>query len=86
MLARVIVEMTLPEVANYLSGNKVLVTGVTGFVGLALVEKLLRTVPDIGSIYVLIRPKRGKRMEDRLNEIKQSSVSMSKYKPEFLIF
>lgn len=81
MLVCLVVEMTLPEVGSYLSGSKVLVTGVTGFVGLALVEKLLRTVPGIGSIYVLIRPKRGKSMEDRLNEIKQSSVSILSANP-----
>ncbi|KAG8272118.1 hypothetical protein J6590_049160, partial [Homalodisca vitripennis] len=64
----------LPEVASYLANQKVLVTGVTGFVGLALVEKLLRTVPEISTIYVLIRAKRGKSMEDRLNEIKENAI------------
>uniref|UniRef100_A0A1B6GGU4 Fatty acyl-CoA reductase n=1 Tax=Cuerna arida TaxID=1464854 RepID=A0A1B6GGU4_9HEMI len=67
-------DIMLPEVASYLANQKVLVTGVTGFVGLALVEKLLRTVPDISTIYVLIRAKRGKSMEDRLNEIKENAI------------
>ena len=32
-------------------------TGVTGFVGKVLLEKLLREVPRIGKIYLLIRNK-----------------------------
>ena len=41
------------------SERDVLVTGATGFMGKVLVEKLLRSIPDIGNVYILIRPKRG---------------------------
>uniref|UniRef100_A0A1B6KTI1 Fatty acyl-CoA reductase n=1 Tax=Graphocephala atropunctata TaxID=36148 RepID=A0A1B6KTI1_9HEMI len=64
----------LPKICTHLAKQNVLVTGATGFVGLALVEKLLRTVPNIGTIYLLIRPKHGKRVSERLEEIKESSI------------
>lgn len=38
-----------------LSGKHILLTGTTGFVGKVVLEKLLRAVPDIGSITLLIR-------------------------------
>jgi nucleoside-diphosphate-sugar epimerase len=47
------------RVASFLSGQVILVTGVTGFLGKPLVEKLLRAVPDIGHVYLLIRAKPG---------------------------
>ncbi|XP_046382880.1 putative fatty acyl-CoA reductase CG5065 [Ischnura elegans] len=47
---------TIPE---FFSGRSVFITGATGFVGKALVEKLLRSCPEIATVYVLIRTKRG---------------------------
>ena len=41
--------------AELLSGRSVLVTGGTGFIGKALIAKLIRDVPSIGQIYVLVR-------------------------------
>ncbi|GAA3920041.1 fatty acyl-CoA reductase [Litoribacillus peritrichatus] len=40
---------------DQLSGKHVLVTGCTGFLGKVLLEKLLRSVPDIAGIHLLIR-------------------------------
>jgi len=37
-----------------------------GFVGKALIEKLLRSCPKLGRIYVLMRPKKGLSIEERL--------------------
>lgn len=42
-------------IARYLRGKTVLLTGGTGFLGKVIVERLLRTAPDIGRIYLLIR-------------------------------
>ena len=47
----------LPPLASALAGQRILVTGATGFLGTALVERLLRSVPDC-SVAVLVRPGR----------------------------
>jgi len=48
-----------------LAGRRVLVTGVTGFVGEALLERLLADFPDV-RLVVLIRPRRGRSGQARL--------------------
>ena len=40
--------------------KKILLTGGTGFLGTALVEKILRSLPNIGCLYLVIRPSRGR--------------------------
>src|SRR5437763_12606840 len=44
-------------IAESLAGKRVLVTGATGFLGTAMVERLLRSVPDC-DVAVLVRPGR----------------------------
>jgi alcohol-forming fatty acyl-CoA reductase len=45
--------------------KKILLTGGTGFLGTALVEKVLRSIPDLGRLYLLVRASRGKSAADR---------------------
>ncbi|XP_054279765.1 putative fatty acyl-CoA reductase CG5065 [Macrosteles quadrilineatus] len=52
----------------------VLITGGTGFVGKALIEKLLRSCPEISTIFVLIRPKRGLDPDSRFRELLKNTV------------
>lgn len=47
-------------------GRSVLVTGATGFIGKALLEKLLRTYVGIVKIYVLIRERKNMSPQERL--------------------
>jgi len=47
------------RVCERLSGHHVLVTGSTGFLAKAFVEKLLRSVDTLGGIHLVIRPKSG---------------------------
>ena len=63
-------------VLEQLRGKHVLITGTTGFLGKVVLEKLIRTVPDIGGIHLLIRGnKRHPGARERfLNEIASSSV------------
>ncbi|XOZ33763.1 fatty acyl-CoA reductase [Halomonadaceae bacterium KBTZ08] len=46
------------NVLRELPGKRVLITGVTGFVGKVVLEKLIRQVPDIGAVTLLIRGNR----------------------------
>ena len=57
-----------PSINEYYSHKDIFVTGATGFLGKCLVEKLLRDIPDIGRVMVLIRPKRGKSVEERFKK------------------
>lgn len=63
-------------VLEQLRGKHVLITGTTGFLGKVVLEKLIRTVPDIGGIHLLIRGnKRYPGARERFNnEIASSSV------------
>lgn len=45
------------SIPAYYADKTVLVTGATGFLGKALVEKILRSLPQLRRLYVLIRPK-----------------------------
>lgn len=53
--------MNTPEmhsIADSLAGKHIFITGITGFLGKAVLEKLLRDVPSIASIKVLVRGNR----------------------------
>ncbi|KAK3917438.1 Fatty acyl-CoA reductase 1 [Frankliniella fusca] len=55
-----------PTVAEFYAGRNVLMTGGSGFLGRLLVEMLLRTCPDIGNIYLVLRAKKGEPPQERL--------------------
>jgi fatty acyl-CoA reductase len=64
-------------IQNFFSGSCVLITGATGFLGKALVEKLLRSCPDLRTIYLLIRTKRGLDVQTRHKELLKNPVSIT---------
>ena len=55
-------------ILDFYKDRSVFITGATGFMGKILVEKILRSIPDIGRVYLLIRPSRGKDVHCRLQE------------------
>jgi len=57
------------KVADFYAGRKLFVTGATGFLGKVLIHKLLSCSPDLGGIYVLIRPKHGQEPQERLKQL-----------------
>ncbi|CAK9831533.1 Putative fatty acyl-CoA reductase CG5065 [Anthophora retusa] len=68
---------------TYIKGNSIeaffaetviLITGATGFLGKALLEKLLRSCPHVATIFVLIRSKQGQTIDQRFKKLLQNSV------------
>ena len=66
--------MSTPSIVEFFRGRSIFITGVTGFLGKVLLEKLLRSCHDLDKCYVLIRPKRGRSVTERLEELLQSKV------------
>ena len=62
------------NVTDFYNGKTIFLTGGSGFLGVSLIEKLLRSFSDLKNIYVLLRPKKGKQIEERLEELKKNSV------------
>jgi alcohol-forming fatty acyl-CoA reductase len=76
------------SVSTALSGKRVLLTGTTGFLAKVVLEKLIRTVPDVGHLILLIRGgRRGRSARERFElEIATSSVfdRLRAERPDFL--
>ena len=65
-----------PTVTEFYTGLDIFITGVTGFMGKFLLEKLLRSFPNGGRIFVLVRPNKGKSILERIEELTSTQVSM----------
>ncbi|MEZ0312574.1 MAG: AMP-binding protein [Myxococcota bacterium] len=65
----------LPIGATY-AGKRILLTGTTGFLGKVVLSYLLTRFPDIGHIYVLIRPGPSDRAKDRFAKKVMASPAM----------
>ncbi|KAJ6668447.1 hypothetical protein lerEdw1_011929 [Lerista edwardsae] len=64
----------MSSIAAYYNGKAVLLTGATGFMGKVLMEKLLRSSPNVKAIYILVRPKSGQSMQERVVDMVKCKV------------
>jgi len=62
------------DIQRCFRSKTVFLTGATGFLGKVVIEKLLRTT-EVKRIYVLIRPKRGVEIKDRIITWSKDAVS-----------
>ncbi|XP_022744361.1 fatty acyl-CoA reductase 2-like [Durio zibethinus] len=53
-------------IVKFLRGKQFFITGSTGFLAKVLIEKILRTVPDVGKIFLLIKAKNKEAAMERL--------------------
>ncbi|XP_028263541.1 fatty acyl-CoA reductase 1 isoform X2 [Parambassis ranga] len=57
------------NIPEYYAQKNVLISGATGFMGKVLLEKLLRSCPDIRAVYVLVRSKAGQNPQARITDV-----------------
>ncbi|XP_055704509.1 putative fatty acyl-CoA reductase CG5065 isoform X2 [Phlebotomus papatasi] len=57
------------EISEFYKGQSIFITGGSGFMGKVLVEKLLYSCSDVKEIFILMRPKRGRVPESRLEDM-----------------
>ncbi|CAH0404502.1 unnamed protein product [Chilo suppressalis] len=62
------------SVKEYYAGKSLFITGSTGFMGKVLVEKILRSCPDVKCLYVLMRSKKGHSSKERIDEFLNCKV------------
>ncbi|XP_058793887.1 fatty acyl-CoA reductase 1-like [Phymastichus coffea] len=56
------------EIDQFFAGQTLFISGVTGYLGKCLLEKLLRSCSDIRHIYILMREHKGKLLEERMEK------------------
>lgn len=62
-------------IQKFFKDKTLFITGGTGFMGKVLLEKLLYSCSDLKEILILVRPKKGKTGEQRVQEFAQVPVS-----------
>ncbi|XP_026110595.1 putative fatty acyl-CoA reductase CG5065, partial [Carassius auratus] len=67
--------VVMASISKWYAGKNVLITGATGFMGKVLMEKLLRSCPDVKALYILVRPKAGQSMSERVRDMMKCKVS-----------
>lgn len=72
-------QQDVSEIVEFYKNKNILITGGSGFLGKVILYKLINACPDIGTIYVLIRSKKGISAEKRLIQMLKSKPFSFKY-------
>ncbi|KAK9884343.1 hypothetical protein WA026_005293 [Henosepilachna vigintioctopunctata] len=65
----IVEDVQLTPIQNFYKNSHIFITGATGFLGRVLLEKLLRSCPNISTIYIMVRNKKGKNITTRVDEL-----------------
>lgn len=71
--------MAYQTVKSFYKNKNIFLTGGSGFVGVSYIEKVLRSMPDVENIYVILRPRKGQGIQERLETMKKNSVKSLSY-------
>nr|CDJ80131.1 Male sterility domain containing protein [Haemonchus contortus] len=85
MRSPVLLRVTMSwRVEDVYCDRSILLTGSTGFLGKVLVEKLLWALPNVGQIFLLIRPANGLSPKERLEKVLQDPLfsRLREHKPQ----
>lgn len=66
--------MSFERIPEFYAQRNILITGASGFMGKVLVEKLLRSCPELGKLYLIVRSKKNKSAAERWRETTESMV------------
>ncbi|KAH9644081.1 hypothetical protein HF086_015411 [Spodoptera exigua] len=64
------------SVPDFYAGKSIFITGGTGFLGKVFLEKLLYSCKDVETVYILIREKKGKTPQQRVEDLFNKPVSV----------
>lgn len=78
--------MECDSITTFYAGRNIFITGGTGFLGKVLIEKLLRSCPEIGHIFILMRPKKGLSIHDRLKKMLELPVCKKIFNSNIYVF
>jgi len=62
-------KVTESEICSFFKNKTIFITGASGFMGKVLLEKLLYCCSDLDKIYIVMRSKKGRNIETRLDEM-----------------
>ena len=68
-------------IKEFYDGKTIFLTGTTGFVGKVVLEKILRSLPNIKKLFVMVRDKKGMTVRQRFdNGILSSEIFREHFK------
>jgi alcohol-forming fatty acyl-CoA reductase len=66
----------IDSLKKFYEDSEIFITGGSGYIGKVLIEKLLRSCTRVKKIYLLMRTRKGKSVDDRVQEIWDSMVRL----------